>query len=75
MSTNTHLISKGEELGKEISELNKKKDVEIGSLKIRIHELEDKLSNLFKDFTFTSLDNIQNNWSLFDDQFQKLKDE
>ena len=75
VSTNTHLLSKGEELGKEISEMNKQKDVEISGLKVRIQELENKLGNLFKEFTFTSLDNIQKNWSLFDDQFQKLKDE
>ena len=35
----------------------------------------EKLGNLFKEFTFTSVDNIQRNWSLFDDQFEKLKEE
>jgi hypothetical protein len=55
--------------------MSTKKDVEITGLKLTIKNLEDKLGNLFKEFTFTSVDNIQENWSLFDDQFQKLKDE
>lgn len=55
--------------------MNKQKDIQITGLKVRIKELEDKLGNLFKEFTFTSVDNIQKNWSLFDDQFQKLKEE
>lgn len=65
----------GEEIGKDISELAKNKDSEISGLKIKVRELEDKLGNLFKDFTFTSIENIQKNWSLFDDQFQKIRGE
>ena len=48
----------GDELSRDIVEMTKKKDEEIIGLKGKVKELEDRLSNLFKDFTFTSVDNI-----------------
>ena len=64
-----------EEMTKEISGMSSKKDAEITGLKAKVKSLEDRLANLFKEFTFTSIDNIQQNWALFDDQFQRIKEE
>lgn len=67
LSTNTHLVSMSEDISKEIQQMNAQKDSEISGLKSKVKSLEDRLANLFKEFTFTSIDNIQQNWALFDD--------
>jgi len=56
-----------EDITKEIAQMNSQKDSEISGLKLKVKHLEDRLANLFKEFTFTSIDNIQQNWALFDD--------
>ena len=60
-------MSMSEDISKEIQQMNAQKDSEISGLKSKVKSLEDRLANLFKEFTFTSIDNIQQNWALFDD--------
>lgn len=80
-------IGQSDQLKEEMEKFNEGKDFEIAALKLRVKELEDKFQSvismvpgvlifiqIFKEFTFTSLDNIKQNYELFDEQFKKIKD-